>query len=392
MVVLKRYLEGPIREDLDHKMVFVGGPRQVGKTTLAREIARGFRTSSYFNWDSRGQRQAVLGQRWPPGTELVILDEIHKYPRWKNFIKGVWDTRRYAERLIVTGSSRLDVYRFGGDSLMGRYHHYRLHPFTAREMDNPTAPATTGGDPPLLKLEGRSDLEPLMRFGGFPEPLTAQSDRLWRRWRKERFDRVFREDIRDVEAVRSLSQVELLAGLLPVRVASPLSIQSLTEDIEASPKTIKAWLDLLARNYYVFKVPPYHRRLERALKKETKYYLWDWSEVEDDGPRFENLVAAHLLKWCHGYEDVHGIRAELFYLRDREKREVDFLVVWEKRPWMLVESKLTAELVFTGLNYFGEKLGVGKRFLVTLHGTSDFEDRRTGVRTIPASRFLMGLI
>jgi len=387
-----RYLDSLIQQDLEEKMVFIGGPRQVGKTILAREIAKGWKTTSYFNWDQRNHRQFILQEQWPPETELIVFDEIHKFPRWKTYIKGLWDTRRYGERIIVTGSSRLDIYRRGGDSLLGRYHYYRLHPFSGREMQGPTTPGLEDDKLPDLILEGKADIAPLLRFGGFPEPLLAQSDRFWRRWRKERFERIFREDIRDSEMVRFLSQVELLATLIPQRVGSPLSIRSLVEDVEASPKTIQAWLDLLARNYYLFRVPPYHHRLERALKKESKFYLWDWSEVEAAGPRFENFLAAHLLKWCHYCEDALGFRTELYYLRDLGKREVDFLVVWEKKPWVVVECKTWPDNYFTALNYFGEKLKVQRRFLVTLSDGEDYEDRRTGVRVIPAKRFLMGLV
>lgn len=168
-------------------------------------------------------------------------------------------------------------------------------------------------------------------------------------------------------------------------------MKALSEDVEASPKTVKTWIDLLARNYYTFIVPPYHRRLERALKKEAKHYLWDWSEVEAEVPRFENMVASHLLKWCHLCEDYLGFHAELYYLRNLEKQEVDFLVVWEKKPWMLVECRLSGAGNLTALNYFSQKLGVTKRYLVTLDGKEDWEDRRTGIRAIPAARFLMGL-
>jgi uncharacterized protein len=390
--VKPRYLDVPIKEDLENKMVFIGGPRQVGKTTLARRIADHWGSTAYFNWDRRSHRQAILRELWPPDTQVIIFDEIHKFPRWKTFIKGLWDTRRHGERIMVTGSSRLDIYRRGGDSLMGRYHYFRLHPFSLREMEQPILPAVNKENPLDLQFGRDADLTPLLRFGGFPEPLLSQSERIWRRWRKERFERIFREDIRETEMVRSLSQVELLAGLLPQRIGSPLSIKSLAEDVEASPKTIQSWLDLLARNYYLFKVPPYHRRLERALKKEAKFYLWDWSGVEGEGPRFENLVASHLLKWCHCCEDVLGFRVELYYLRDLEKREVDFLILWEGRPWLLVECKVRNDRNFTPLNYFGRRLKVKHCFLVTLKEGEDYEDRRTGVRVIPASRFLMALV
>jgi predicted AAA+ superfamily ATPase len=229
-----------------------------------------------------------------------------------------------------------------------------------------------------------------MRFGGFPEPLLARSERTLRRWQRERFDRVFREDIRELEAVRSLSQVELLGQMLEPRVARTLSVSSLAEDLEASPKTVKNWLELLCRNYFIFRVPPFHRRLDRALKKESKYYLWDWSEVRDEGRRFENLVAVHLLKFCHYHEDAFGVRAELYYIRDREKREVDFLVVWDGTPWMAVECKVQTPKRATHLRYYAGKLHVPQRFLVTLRG-EDYLERASGIRFIPAARFLMAL-
>jgi predicted AAA+ superfamily ATPase len=392
--IRSRYLENLVREDLERKMVFIGGPRQVGKTTLARQISGEARVPAYFNWDDRRHRKAILGAEWPPETDLIVFDEIHKSPKWKGMIKGIWDTREHGERIIVTGSSRLDVFRRGGDSLLGRYHYYRLHPFSLCEMNSrePPAPTFTADPPDLVFGKEGADLELLFRMGGFPEPLLSGSERILRRWQRERFERVFREDIREIEGVRALSQIELLAALMPERVASPLSMLALSEDIEVSPKTVKAWIELLCRNYYIFRVPPYHRRLARALKKEAKYYLWDWSEVRDEGARFENLVASHLLKFCHFHSDGHGTRVELHYIRDLEKREVDFLVTWEKRPWFLVECKLGAGGAASSLARFGERLGVPLRTLVTLEGKEDFLDKASRVRRIPASRFLMALV
>lgn len=390
-----RYLEYFVAGDLAHKMVFIGGPRQVGKTTLARMVGSHYRHPAYFNWDSRPHRLAILREQWTPETDLLVFDELHKYSRWKSFIKGVWDTRRHKEQIIVTGSSRMDIFRRGGDSLLGRYHYYRLHPFSLRELEGPAARVTSfPRQPPEWTFDqnGGPGFETLWRWSGFPEPFLAGKERTHKRWQKERFERVFREDIRDAEMVRSLSQVELLGEIIPQRIASPLSIQSLCEDIEASPKTLKSWLDLLCRNYYIFRVPPYHRRLDRALKKESKYYLWDWSQVRDDGARFENMIAVHLLKWCHYFEDVFGIAAELYYVRDREKREVDFLIMWEKQPFALVECKLSPDRNLTALNYFGNVLAVQRRYQVTRYPGMDYEDKKTGTRVIPACKFLMALV
>lgn len=391
----RRYLHDAVGEDIASKMVFVGGPRQVGKTTLAKMMQEGFTSPVYLNWDSRNHRKTILKQLWSPDSDLIVFDELHKYAKWKSFIKGIWDTRAHGEQVIVTGSSRLDTFRRGGDSLMGRYHYYRLHPFSLPEICSEfyTPPVFSEQPPDLRFPDGSRDaLRALFRFGGFPEPFLCASERGLKRWQRERFERVFREDIRDTEPIRSLSQVELLGAMIPERVASPLSINSLSEDIEASPKTVKQWIELLCRNYYIFKVPPWHRRLDRALKKEAKYYLWDWSEVPSEGARFENMVASHLLKWCHYHQDRFGIGVELYYVRDLEKREVDFLVVWERQPWLLVECKLEGDRSFSSLAFFSLKLGVKRSYLVSLHGHDDYEDRRTGVRVIPVSKFLMALV
>jgi len=389
-----RTLKGPIRADLSTKMVFVGGPRQVGKTTLSKMLGATFSAPEYFNWDNRAHRLALLKSRWSPEADLLVFDELHKYNRWKGWIKGIWDTRQNDESILVTGSSRLDVFRRGGDSLLGRYHYYRLHPFSVAELDgrNERKEACPKQPPELRFTKPSSNLERLMCWGGFPEPLFAESDRTLRRWQKERFERVFREDIRDTENIRSLSQVELLGQLLPTRVAAPLSFQSLAEDLEASPKTVKSWMELLCRNYYAFKIPPYHRRLDRALKKEAKYYLWDWTEISDEGARFENLIASHLLKFCHYYEDVFGISAELYYVRDTLKREVDFLVVWEKQPWLLVEAKSSPENKLPSLVTFAEALQVQQRFQVCRESGLDYVDRPSGIRTLSADRFLTAFV
>lgn len=263
-----RYLTDSLREDLQKKMVFIGGPRQVGKTTLARFLAEEHQYHAYLNWDNPKHKVQMTGQQWPPATECLVFDEIHKYDKWKNLVKGIWDTRINREKILVTGSSRLDIFRRSEDSLLGRYHYHVLHPFTLRELNYP---------PPELRMprpchdldcdQPGGNLAELFHFGGFPEPLLEGSERTLLRWQNERFERIFREDIRDSEKVRFLSQVELLGALLPQRVASPLSLSSMSEDVQASPKSVIAWMDLLSRNYYCFRVMPYHHRLERALKK-----------------------------------------------------------------------------------------------------------------------------
>lgn len=388
-----RYLTQVIQDDLNKKMVFLGGPRQVGKTTLARSIAELELRHTYMNWDNPQHRLAITRQQWPPDTNCLVFDEIHKYEPWKNLIKGMWDTRINQEKFIVTGSSKLDIYRASGDSLQGRYHYHVLHPFSLKELFyknsiNYTMPEQCH---PFEFPEKGETIQELFKFGGFPEPLLEGEERTLFRWQNQRFERIFREDIRDSEKIRFLSQVELLGTLIPERVASPLSLASLSEDVQTSPKTIINWMELLCRNYYTFRVMPYHFRFERALKKESKYYLWDWSQVENKDARFENMIASHLLKFCDFYYYSFGLKIKLWYLRDRQKREVDFLVTWNNKPWFMVECKLKSDS-HRPLVYFGDKLNIKQRFMVTMDEKRHFMDKKNNIHVIPASKFLMALV
>jgi hypothetical protein len=387
-----RYLETAIDGDLPDKMVFLAGPRQVGKTTLARRILAGTEAGAYFSWDNRDDRREIRAARWPGGEALVVLDELHKWRGWKSWLKGEFDKHRAHLRFLVTGSARLDLYRKGGDSLQGRYHHYRLHPFSCAEASSPSTPHLVA---PLQELSipvrGHQDtLEALLEFGGFPEPFLAQSARTLRRWQKERLERFVREDVRDLEPIRDLSSFELLVDLLPDRVGSPLSLNALREDLEVSHRALTHWMDILERFYHVFRVRPFGGPAARILKKLPKVYLWDSSLVRSRAARFENLIASHLLKVCHYLEDAHGHPVSLQYLRDRTGREVDFLVVVGKQPWLAVEAKLSETTVDPSLAYFKDRLRIPWAYQVTLDGTRDVVDR--GVRVLPARQFLAALV
>ena len=265
-----RYLFHPIDADLAEKMVFISGPRQVGKTTLALHLAGAtdLRHPAYLSWDDVRARPGLRRGEIPPGQPRVILDEIHKYARWRGLVKGLYDTRERGQSFLVTGSARLDVYRRGGDSLHGRYHAYRLHPLSITEI---------GGGPDAVRA--------LLRFGGFPEPFLKGSDRHWRRWQRERLDRVVRDDVRDLERVREISLIELLVEALPSRVGSPLSVKNLREDLEVAHDTAERWIGILENLYVCFRIPPFGAPRIRAVKKEKKLYLWDWSAVPDAGAR-----------------------------------------------------------------------------------------------------------
>ncbi|MCY4322731.1 MAG: ATP-binding protein [Gammaproteobacteria bacterium] len=368
---LTRYLETSIREDLKRKMVFVDGPRQVGKTTLALSLLGGqsLRHPAYLNWDDPQARAGLMQGSLPGRESLIILDEIHKYPHWKNLVKGLYDTSRDLLSILVTGSARLDHYRKGGDSLQGRYHHYRLHPFSLGELTNAAS---------------SNDVRTLLQFGGFPEPLLAANARLWRRWQSERLSRVVYQDVRDMENVRQIALIELLIGALPARVGSPLSVRSVSEDLQVSHQTVVRWLEILERLYVCYRIPPFGAPLIRAVKKENKLYLWDWSQVPDAGARFENLVAGHLLKYCHFEADTQGYAMELRFIRDTDGREVDFVVLRDGAPLFAVECKTGERDVSRTLEYFRERTSIPKWFQVHL---GDADRLIRGVRVLPFARF-----
>ena len=388
-----RYLEPAIKSDLKQKMVFMAGPRQVGKTTLAKRILASWPEGLYLNWDNRDHRLELREPRWPAETALVVLDEIHKWRGWKRWIKGEYDEHGGRLHFLVTGSARMDVYRRGGDSLQGRYHHYRLHPFTLAEIERkrPKTPTLElGREIPLGKTAPSESLEALDLLGGFPEPFLAQNKRNHRRWQKERLDRFVREDVRDLESVRDLSQIQLLADLLPDRVASPLSLNALREDLEVSHRSVTQWMEILERLYFVFRIAPFRSRAVRSLKQMPKAYLWDWSAITDHGARFENLVAVHLLKLCHYLEDVEGHRVALHYLRDRAGHEVDFLVTADRKPWFAVEAKLRADRADSSLRYYRDRLNIPWAYQVSLESGRDVLD--DGIRCLPAAKFLAALV
>ena len=371
-------------------MVFLAGPRQVGKTSLAKRLMAGEPSTVYLAWDRAEDRRSIRRPAWPAAPSLIVLDELHKFRGWKRWVKGEFDRHHDHHRFLVTGSARMDVFRRGGDSLQGRYHHYRLHPFSYREAEGMPVSDVIPGTALRFPARARGEvIDALMRFGGFPEPWLAASDRTLRRWQKERTERFFREDVRDLEAVRDLYAVESLASLVAERVSSPLSLNSLREDLEVSHRALQHWLAVLDRLYYLFVVRPFAHRRVRSLKKMPKVYLWDHALLPTEAARFENLVASHLLKMCHTLEDCEGYSVELRYLRDRDGREVDFLVLFDSKPWFAVEAKLSDEGLDPSLRYFRDRLKIPFAFQVVRNGKLDVV--KDGIRILPAATFLSGI-
>jgi predicted AAA+ superfamily ATPase len=388
----RRYLDTLVAADLKEKMVFIGGPRQVGKTTFATDTGRSQYTKcAYLNWDSREDRQNILASRFEASAELLIFDEIHKYKQWKNYVKGVYDTYKERFDILITGSARLDIYRKGGDSLMGRYHYYRLHPFSLAEALQVDNQYTMLSDLQFAAHEGsREVFAQLFKFGGFPEPFLKKDERTLRRWHNQRVDRLVKEDIRDTENIRDLSALQVLVELLRERVGSLLSLNSLREDLNVTHKTVSQWMDVLERFYYHFRLYPFASTKIKSLRKEPKLYLWDWSEVSNEAARLENIVASHLLKLCHFLYDAHGYRIHLYFLRDVEGREVDFLVTIDDKPWFAVEVKTSGMAVSKHLRYFAQRLEIPYCYQVVGEGDVDFV--KDGVRVMAVDRFLGALV
>ncbi|MDE0027289.1 MAG: ATP-binding protein [Spirochaetaceae bacterium] len=369
-----RYLASSVSGDLADRMVFVGGPRQVGKTTFGLSLlgpAADESSPAYLNWDHPLDREAILSARLPARERLVIFDEIHKYAGWRGLIKGLYDKHRSSISFLVTGSARLDYYRKGGDSLQGRYHYYRLHPFTLLE-----SPAAADAD----------TVGHLLRFGGFPEPFLRGEERFHRRWLREHSTRVVYEDLRDLEQVREVSRLDLLLAHLPGCVGSPLSVNHLRKLLQASHESVERWISAFERLYLCYRLAPFGSAPIRAVRKERKLYFWDWSRVDESGARFENMVAGHLLKYCHLVEDTQGHAMELRFLRDTDGREIDFVVLRDGRPEFAVECKSGERRASPACRYMRERSSIPRWYQVHL-GTADYGDEHSATRVLPFATF-----
>lgn len=371
-------------------MVFIGGARQVGKTTLAKNIiTHNEPVFEYYNWDYSPDRKRIKNNEFPGGKSLLIFDEIHKYNKWKNTIKGIYDVHKEKYKIIVTGSAKMNIFRRGGDSLQGRYHYYNLHPFSLSEISNYKSSAEPFNDP-IVNTTVQREFETLFKFGGFPETLLKQSSIGLKRWHIEKLERLFREDIRDLENIRDFGNMKLLGDIIPSKVGSPLSINAIREDLEVSHKAVSNWINVLEHFYYHFRIYPYNANIIRSIKKDAKLYLTDWSEIEDEGIRFENLIASALFKYTEYLLQALGYKAELNYLRNVDKKEVDFMVSINKRPWFAVEAKLNDTSISPHINYFRERLDIP--FVYQVIKKSGVDVLKDNARLISADKFLNNFV
>lgn len=367
-----RYLSIYIKKALEKKMVFIGGPRQVGKTTLSLAFLdpSSVKNPQYLNWDRKSDRELIINEQLPLKASVLVLDELHKYRHWRRLIKGLYDTEHEDHQFIVTGSARLDHFRKGGDSLLGRYRYFRLHPFSWPELTAQKKSVT---------------FAKLLERGGFPEPLLKLNENEARIWQRDRVHRVVQEDLRDLNNFKDISQLSLLADALPERVGSPLSLKNLAEDLGVSQPTVKSWVEALNLVYLTYTISPYGAPKIRAVKKLQKLYFWDWSTVKDTGAKFENLVASHLLKYCHFIEDTEGYAMELRYLRDTDGREIDFVVLKDKKPLFAVECKTGERNVSPHIEYFKNRTPIPEFYQVH-QGQKDYGTPRSG-RVLPFTTF-----
>ena len=364
-----RYLKPFVIEDFKEKMVFIGGPRQVGKTTLAQQIIKN--KSSYFNWDNPEDRALITSYELPFHLKKLIFDEIHKFTNWRSYMKGIYDKYKDEVRILVTGSARLDHFKKGGDSLFGRYYYHRLHPFSLRELNKKPTP---------------QDVDALLNLGGFPEPLLKGSKRTYKRWAIERLQRVIYTDIRDLENVKSLSLLQVLINSLSEKVASLLSIESLRGDLQVNYNTVEKWISILESMYICYRISPFKIPQLKTITKNKKLYMWDWAQVSEPAIRFENLVASQLLKYCHHVEDTQGDKMSLEFIKDRAGREVDFVVTKNKKPLFAVECKISDKVLSKHIKYFKERTNIPEFYQVHL-GNKDYGSSKVHGRCLPFWKF-----
>jgi uncharacterized protein len=341
---MKRKLATLLAQDLRKKMVFLTGPRQAGKTTLSQELLAVNGAGQYLNYDVAEDRAVIERGLWDRRAPLLVLDEIHKMPQWKSWLKGVVDGKAPAQQILVTGSARLDTFRQSGDSLAGRFLAHRLHPITVREWCE-----QTGATP-------EAALTHLLERGGFPEPCLAPSPIDAERWRRQYFDGLVRNDVLEFSRLAEVQAMRLFAEMLRSRVGSPLSLASIARDLHLSPTTLKRYLDILEALYIVFTVRPWHRNIARATLQAPKVYFYDTGLVQGDaGLRYENAVACALLAHTEHLHDALGQETALHYIRTKDEAEVDFALSEGTNLTDLVECKLTDTKPHRALLRFAEQ-------------------------------------
>lgn len=372
---MERYLKNALIDDIRQKIVLLTGPRQCGKTTLSLMLDQ---DHQYLNYDLAEHRLLIAEKSWDRGKSLVIFDELHKMDRWKSWLKGIYDVEGIPPGLVVTGSANLSAFRKTGDSLAGRHFQFRLHPLDLKEAIEHS------------EIDEHEAFARLLNVGGFPEPFLKGTRRYHNRWKRSHTDLILKEDLITLTAVRDIQSIETLIEMLRSCVGSTVSAHSLARDLQKSPNTVQHWLKLLTDLYVVFAVPPYSVKIARALLKQPKYYFYDNGMVAgDEGARLENLVACALLKEIHRLEDVSGEQLGLHYIRDKDGREIDFLITRNRQPCHLVEVKWADAALSANLQRFLSDQPLRRTQLVG--ELEQVKSYRGGERIVPARQFLRNL-
>ena len=393
-------------KEFGRQMRFIIGPRQTGKTTAAKEfLEKQNCLNLYYNWDQRKIRDRYLadshfftreiynvepakGKRW------LCMDEIHKYPKWKNVLKDFFDSFGEENGFVVTGSARLDMMRKSGDSLAGRYFTFRLNPITLGELTNSTfqEPPEDAEEWIKNKLDRpvyeKDHLSALLKLSGFPEPLLSASDRFQKKWRTDYVDRLIREDLRDLTRIQQLENIAVIMHLLPTRISSPLSINSLAKDIKCGFSTVSNYLNAMELGYLIFRITPYSKRIARSLTKETKAYFYDWTRVDDPAGQFENYVAVELKTILEIWTDAGIGNFQMHFIRNRDAKETDFLILRESEPWLMIEAKLSRSSIDYHHRKSKDILG-GIPFMQVVRQENVAEKREKGLYQMSASRFFI---
>jgi uncharacterized protein len=314
--------------------VFVSGPRQVGKTTPCRALA-----SVALDWRDLRDRRVILSGPAAVVEQLglvnlrdrdavVLFDNLRAYNKWPAFLRGIRARCGPRLRILVTG---LDSAR--ATNTTANFSHLRLHPWSVGEWLRAGLVSSTVAPPAAICDE---DWNVLVEHGGFPEPFLKRDSRFTRRWQSQRAEELLSVELRTLTAVHDPQVFEALALLLAEQSAAHVFYSHLSREVSVTVDTVRRWVDLLTRAQYGFLVRPWFRGVPKALRKEPKWFLRDWSAIGSSSARRLTFIACHLLKAVEGWTDLGFGRFELCYVRDKSKREADFLVVRDGKPWFLV--------------------------------------------------------
>ncbi len=375
---MDRYLHELLLKVPKSKMIFLSGPRQVGKTTLAQSL---FPKHVYLNWDNLDHRKIMISRSWPRDQPFLILDEIHKMPKWKAWLKGIYDLEKNTQRFIVTGSARLNTFKKVGDSLAGRFFAFTLHPLDLREAK--------------VFIKDQNDekiIDQLIKLSGFPEPFLSGKEPFYKQWVRSHLDIILRQDLIDLKTVQVISKVELLIESLRASVGSTISYRSLSEDLQVSDATIKSWIQLLEDLYVIYRIVPHNKNIKRAILKSPKIYFFNHAlvNITSEAAAYENLIASAILKEVDYLNDAGLGEYEVKFLRTKDGQEINFIILKDRQPMLMIEAKLSDNEPSKNFKIFAKFLPDCQEIQVVLNSNVE-KEYPFGLKIISATKFLNGV-